>query len=190
MAPMSMPSSREVVATSAGRWPALSSSSISTRCSRAIEPWWARTSSSPASSLRRWARLGEAAAVGEHDGALVLADELEDPRVDGRPDAAPGLRVERRLAGCSSSGSGSPSVVSVDRDDDLEASGYACAGIDDCHLAAWAGAAEEAGDGFEWALGGGSGRCAAASRLPRRRRCSSCSRLSARCAPRLLPAIA
>ena len=31
--------------------------------------------------------------------------------MDGRPDAAPGLRVERRPPGCSSSGSGSPSVV-------------------------------------------------------------------------------
>ena len=52
---MSMPSSRLDVATSAGRRPALSSSSISRRCSRAMLPWWARTSSSPASSLRRWA---------------------------------------------------------------------------------------------------------------------------------------
>ena len=55
-APMSMPSSRLLVATSAGRRPALSSSSIRRRCSRAMLPWWALTSSSPASSLRRWAR--------------------------------------------------------------------------------------------------------------------------------------
>ena len=55
-APMSMPSSRLLVATSAGRRPALSSSSIATRCSREIDPWWARTSSSPASSFRRCAR--------------------------------------------------------------------------------------------------------------------------------------
>ena len=55
-APMSMPSSRQLVATRAGRRPAFSSSSISRRCSRAMLPWWARTSSSPASSLRRWAR--------------------------------------------------------------------------------------------------------------------------------------
>ena len=54
-APMSIPSSRLDVATSAGRRPALSSSSIARRCSRAMLPWWARTSSSPASSLSRWA---------------------------------------------------------------------------------------------------------------------------------------
>ena len=38
MAPMSMPSSSEEVATMQGSRPAFSSSSISTRCSRAIEP--------------------------------------------------------------------------------------------------------------------------------------------------------
>ena len=54
-APMSIPSSRLDVATSAGSRPSLRASSISTRCSRAMLPWWARTSSSPASSLRRCA---------------------------------------------------------------------------------------------------------------------------------------
>ena len=58
-APMSMPSSRLDVATSAGSRPALSSSSMKRRCSRAMLPWWARTSSSPASSLSRWARRSE-----------------------------------------------------------------------------------------------------------------------------------
>ena len=53
---MSIPSSSELVATIAFSVPRLSGSSISSRCSRAIEPWWARTSSSPASSLRRAAR--------------------------------------------------------------------------------------------------------------------------------------
>ena len=52
-APMSMPSSSEEVATRHGIWPSLSSSSISTRCSRASEPWWARAISFSASSLRR-----------------------------------------------------------------------------------------------------------------------------------------
>src|SRR5438067_3812330 len=50
-APMSMPSSRLEVATSPGRRPAFSASSINRRCSFAIEPWCARTRSSPASSL-------------------------------------------------------------------------------------------------------------------------------------------
>ena len=39
-----------------GSRPSLSASSISSRCSRASEPWWARTSSSPASSLSWSAR--------------------------------------------------------------------------------------------------------------------------------------
>jgi len=38
-APMSIPSSRLEVATSAGSRPALSSSSMKTRCSRAMLPW-------------------------------------------------------------------------------------------------------------------------------------------------------
>ena len=50
---MSMPSSRLDVATRAGSLPAFSWSSMSSRCSRAIDPWWARTSSSPARSLSR-----------------------------------------------------------------------------------------------------------------------------------------
>ena len=53
-APMSMPSSRLLVATIARRRPDLSASSTSSRCSRAIEPWWVRTRSSSASSLS-WA---------------------------------------------------------------------------------------------------------------------------------------
>ena len=52
---MSMPSSSDEVATSAGSWPDFSMSSISTRCSRAIEPWWARATSASASSFRRLA---------------------------------------------------------------------------------------------------------------------------------------
>ena len=53
---MSMPSSSDEVATIAGSRPAFSASSISMRCSRATEPWWARASSSPASSLSAAAR--------------------------------------------------------------------------------------------------------------------------------------
>ena len=55
-APMSMPSSRDEVATRAGSRPALSASSMRCRSSRAIEPWCARATSSPASSLRAAAR--------------------------------------------------------------------------------------------------------------------------------------
>jgi hypothetical protein len=48
-APMSMPSSSDEVATSPRSWPDLSWSSISSRRSRDSEPWWAMTSSGPAS---------------------------------------------------------------------------------------------------------------------------------------------
>ncbi len=41
-APMSMPSSRLEVATTAGSRPALRSSSTRARCSLETEPWWAR----------------------------------------------------------------------------------------------------------------------------------------------------
>ena len=51
IAPMSMPSSSDEVATSARSAPAFSRSSTSTRCGRAIEPWCERTSVSPASSF-------------------------------------------------------------------------------------------------------------------------------------------
>ena len=51
MAPMSIPSSSDEVATSPRICPAFSLSSISIRCGRASEPWCARTSGSPASSL-------------------------------------------------------------------------------------------------------------------------------------------
>ena len=48
---MSMPSSKEEVATSPLRFPALSASSMATRCGWAKEPWCACTKVSPASSL-------------------------------------------------------------------------------------------------------------------------------------------
>ena len=53
---MSMPSSSDEVATMQGSLPALSASSTSLRASRESEPWWARATGSPASSLRRSAR--------------------------------------------------------------------------------------------------------------------------------------
>ncbi len=53
---MSMPSSSEEVATIARRRPSFNASSTSVRCSRASEPWCARTRSSSASSFRRAAR--------------------------------------------------------------------------------------------------------------------------------------
>ena len=52
---MSMPSSSDDVATSAGSCPDFSSSSTSSRCSRAIEPWCERATGASASSFSRLA---------------------------------------------------------------------------------------------------------------------------------------
>ena len=94
-------------------------------------------------------------AVREDDRAAVAPDELEDPRVDGRPDAVATLRRRRRAAGL---------VVErqdladrrhvVDRDDHLEIERLARAGVDDRDLAARAHAAEEARDRVERPLRG------------------------------------
>ncbi len=58
-APMSMPSSSDDVATTAGRRPSLSSDSVRVRSTRLIDPWWARASTGAEPS----GRAGTAAAV-------------------------------------------------------------------------------------------------------------------------------
>ena len=69
-APMSMPSSRLEVATTAGSWPDLSASSICLRSSRETLPWWARATTGGAPpALPAWAitsagSRGRAPAVG------------------------------------------------------------------------------------------------------------------------------
>ena len=104
---MSMPSSRLDVATSAGSRPALRSSSMARRCSRAMLPWWALTRSSPASSLSRCASRSESRRLlVKTIVLLVLADELED-RAGGSPARcssagpgwSPGRPAARRGAG-------------------------------------------------------------------------------------------
>ena len=76
------------MATSAGSRPSLSTSSICRRSSRASEPWCARTSSSPASSLSRCAsRSARRRLLTKTIVAAVRADQLQDARVDLRPDA-------------------------------------------------------------------------------------------------------
>ena len=124
-APMSMPSSSELVATRHGSSPAFSSSSTFVRSSRASEPWWARAISAarparpgrgargsavrvPDAAASRPAvrqlvqpqrdALGRAAVVDEHDRRVVLAHEPQQLRVDRRPDrAARGLAAGHRL---------------------------------------------------------------------------------------------
>ena len=57
--PMSIPSSREAVATRAWRRPFLSRSSASSRLSRDRLPWWLATASSPRSRVS-WAAIRSA----------------------------------------------------------------------------------------------------------------------------------
>ena len=127
-APMSMPSSRLEVATTAGSRPALRSSSTRARCSLETEPWWARASTGgrpvAAPELahelgrgvvlgQRLARrplvgdlvepvaqpLGEAAGVGEDDRGAVGLDQVGDPLLDMRPDGRPLRRPVRSAVG-------------------------------------------------------------------------------------------
>ena len=113
--------------------------------------------------------LGQAAAVGEDDRAPVAPDELEDARVDGRPDARAEVAPTRRATGLIL---GREDLAErrhvVDGDDDLEVERLARAGVDDLDLAIGAGAAEEPGDRVERPLRRGQadplGRAAVAIR--------------------------
>ncbi len=104
IAPMSIPSSSDEVATSAGKVAAFSASSTSCRCSRAIEPWCDRTSVSPASSLsaaasrsasrrlftnssvERWARISSS----RRGWMLLQMDDRTAPGDAGLPGTAAG----------------------------------------------------------------------------------------------------
>ena len=103
-APMSIPSSSEEVAIRQGISPRFSSSSTSTRCSRASEPWWARAISLAFSrQLVQPQRepLGQPAVVDEDDRGAVLLDQPQQLGVDRRPDRGGrdslGARAEQRV---------------------------------------------------------------------------------------------
>ncbi len=107
----------------------------------------------------------EAPAVGEHDRGAVLTDQLQDPGVDGRPDARSQLTTDdgpARLLVHRQHLAQARHVL--DRDDDLEIERLARPGVDDGHLATLTHPAQEPGDGLEGALGG-----AEADPLERRR---------------------
>ncbi len=156
-APMSMPSSRLLVATSAGRRPALSSSSISRRCSRAMLPWWARTSSSPASSLRRWARRSARRRLLVK--TIVLWWARMSSRIRGWIAGQMLVRISPPRTGppgCASSGQDLAQAGHVlHGNDDLDLEGLAGPRVDDGHLAALSHAAQEARDRLKGSLGGG-----------------------------------
>ena len=85
---MSMPSSSELVATRARSSPRLSASSIESRCSRAIDPWCAFTSSSPGEIVELCREpLRHSPRVHEDEGAAMLTDQFEQAGMHVRPDA-------------------------------------------------------------------------------------------------------
>ena len=143
---MSMPSSRLEVATRHGIRPALSSSSISTRCSRASEPWWARAISCSASSLRR---------IASRSARRRLLTNTIVERCAGRARGWPGRSTARssvpspRSPGPISTPSGSTGWLELavrtelaevlDRDHDLEIELLAVPASTSCDLAARAG---------------------------------------------------
>ena len=110
--------------------------------------------------------LRETAAVGEDDGAVVLPDQGEDPGVDGWPDAGAAVAADDRAAGLLvlREHLAQPGHV-LHGHDHLQLQGLAGAGVHDGDVPPLPGAAQEAGDGLEWALGGGE-----ADALERRRR--------------------
>ena len=100
--------------------------------------------------------LREAAAVGEDDGAVMGPDQLQDPGMDGRPDAVPLLPADDGATGLLVLWEDLAQARHVlHGHHDLEFQRLAGAGIHDRDIATVAGAAEEARDGLEGALGGG-----------------------------------
>ena len=102
-APMSMPSSSEDVATIALRRPSFRASSTSSRCSRASDPWCARTRSSSASSLRLAARRSASrrALVNTIVDRCSRISSSSRGWIDGQMECAGSLsrRARRRRAG-------------------------------------------------------------------------------------------
>ena len=149
---MSMPSSSELVATRHGSAPALSASSISTRASRAHRAVVCARDRLACQLVEAQGQpLGEPAAVHEHERRAVRAHELEQLRVDRRPDRA-GRRVGRSdVLGRHRRGR-EPEVCEVlDRDPHLELELLAHSRVDDRDGPL---AADEARDRFERTLGG------------------------------------
>ena len=187
-APMSMPSSRLEVATIAGRRPSLSASSIATRCSRAIEPWWARTSSSPASSLSRWASRSASRRLLQK--TIVERWARMSSRIRGWIAGQMLTRASAPAAGppgCSSSGSASPSRLMSSTGTTTDSSSVLRVPASTIRTSR-SGPTPPRNRAIV-----SSGRWVADSPIRwggRPVRCSSRSRLRARCAPRFVPAIA
>ena len=102
IAPMSIPSSSEEVATRPRIWPAFRRSSTSIRCGRASEPWCERTRTSPASSFSALAsRSAIRRLLTKMSVERCALIKFEESRVDRGPDC----RAHRSLAMRGRSGS-------------------------------------------------------------------------------------
>ncbi len=97
---MSMPSSSEEVATTAGSRPDFSSSSTRVRCSRDTEPWWARATTTGAPSpVPAWA-----------DTAAGIPPGCRDP--DAQPPGGASAPVSRQSGGAAPTPESPPSSAS------------------------------------------------------------------------------
>ena len=177
--------------------PAFRSSSTTTRCSRASEPWWARATRAGAvlvALVRELVEpqrepLGEATVVHEDDRRAVLLDEAQQLGVDRRPDRArPELRPRVHLLPVGGHGirqrrRGAELAKILHRHDDLEVELLARAGVDERDRAT---AADEASDLLERSL---RRRQAQALQRPLQKRVETLDE-RARWAPRLVPATA
>ena len=115
--------------------------------------------------------LGEPPAVGEDDRAAVAADQLEDPRVDRRPDARARVAARRGTARLLLEREDlAHGGHVVDRDDDLEIERLARAGIDDRHLAVRLRSRRGTGRSSRAAVAWRTARCAASGGVVVRRR--------------------
>ena len=173
----------------------MSSSSIATRCSRAIDPWWARTRSSPASSLRRWARRSARRRL--FVKTIVERCGLISSRIAGWIAGQMLVRASGFVAGppgCWSSGRTSPgAVMSSIGTTTWSSSGLRAPASTIVTSRPGPDAAEEPGDRLERSLGGGQAdplRRPAAVLVAAATRCSRRSSVRARWAPRFDPAIA
>ena len=167
-----------------GSRPALSSSSISSRCSRLTEPWWARAISSPAISFSR--AHSRSASRRELANTIVLRwarISSTQALVDGRPDA--GTFLGRRRAARRSPRRCRRRGHVLDRDHHRQVERLRASAAPT--IVTGRGAAEEPRDLVERAdRRRQPDALAPAGRAARRARSSD----SARCAPRFVPATA
>ena len=121
---------QRTVATSALICPAFNSSSISDRCAAASEPWCARAIGSPASSLIAPSQsFRYSPRVDEDERRGALADDLQQPRIDGLPDRGSLRSLDAGPLGSSSIWP--RRAISSTGTSTLQFQCLACAGIDD-----------------------------------------------------------